>query len=84
FPLEVPALRARMEDLPLLVEHLLAEMGKDAPRKRLTAAALERLQEHHWPGNVRELRHVLQRGTILAGDAPEIQSKEIRYRRATL
>ncbi len=84
FPLEVPALRARMEDLPLLAEHLLAEMGKEAPRKRLTAAALERLQEHHWPGNVRELRHVLQRGMILAGNADEIQSKEIRYRRATL
>lgn len=82
FPLEVPALRARMEDLPLLAEHLLAEMGRSAPRKRLTAAALERLEEHNWPGNVRELRHVLLRGTILAGDAPEIQSKEIRYRRA--
>jgi DNA-binding NtrC family response regulator len=81
FPLEVPTLRERMEDLPLLAEYLLAEMGKDSPRKRLSVGALERLREHNWPGNVRELCHVLQRGSILSGDAAEIGADEIRYRR---
>jgi transcriptional regulator with GAF, ATPase, and Fis domain len=81
FPLEVPPLRERMEDVPLLAEFLLAEMGKTSPRKRLSAAALGRLQEHDWPGNVRELGHVLERASILSGDAAEIGPEEIRYRK---
>jgi Transcriptional regulator containing PAS, AAA-type ATPase, and DNA-binding domains len=83
FPVEVPALRVRMEDIRDLVEHFLAQMGQKMPRKRLSEAALERLREHHWPGNVRELMHVLERAAILAGDKPEIGAEEIRYRRAT-
>ncbi len=82
FPLEVPALRERMEDLAPLAEFMLQEMGKEAPRKRLSAGALERLQEHGWPGNVRELGHVLLRGAILAGDAVEIGADEIRLRKS--
>lgn len=81
FPVDVPALRERMEDVPLLAEATLAEFGKDAPRKRLSQTALERLLEHAWPGNVRELRHALQRAVILAGDAMEIGVEEIRLRR---
>jgi DNA-binding NtrC family response regulator len=81
FPIEVPALRERMEDLAELAEHFLQRMGTDHPRKRLSAAALERLREHRWPGNVRELMHVLERGSILAGTHPEIGAAEIRYRR---
>jgi DNA-binding NtrC family response regulator len=84
FPVEVPALRARMEDLNLLAEHFLEQMGQEMPRKRLTAAAQAKLQEHSWPGNVRELMHVLERGAILAGDRMEIGAEEIRFRRATL
>jgi DNA-binding NtrC family response regulator len=84
FPVEVPALRERMEDLRLLAEHFLEQMGQEMPRKRLTAEALAKLHEHRWPGNVRELMHVLERGTILAGDRMEIGVNEIRLRRATL
>jgi transcriptional regulator with PAS, ATPase and Fis domain len=58
-------------------------MGKSSPRKRLSEGALDRLREHHWPGNVRELAHVLERATILAGDAAEISAEHIRLRRAT-
>ncbi|HEV2709775.1 MAG TPA: sigma-54 dependent transcriptional regulator [Edaphobacter sp.] len=83
FPVEVPALRDRMEDLGLLVEHFLEKMGQEMPRKRLSAEAEARLHEHHWPGNVRELMHVLERGAILSGDRMEIGAEEIRYRRAT-
>lgn len=83
FPLDVPALRERMEDVGLLAEHFLEQMGKDMPRKRLTIEAEAKLHEHHWPGNVRELMHVLERGAILAGDRMEIDADEIRYRRTS-
>jgi DNA-binding NtrC family response regulator len=81
FPLEVPSLRERMSDLPALAEHLLRRLGAEAPRKRLSMAALEMLWQHSWPGNVRELAHVLERAAILAGDALEIEAEHVRYRR---
>jgi transcriptional regulator with GAF, ATPase, and Fis domain len=83
FPVEVPALRDRMEDLGLLAEHILEQMGREMPRKRLTTEAEAKLWEHNWPLNVRELMHVLERGAILSGDKMEIGEEEIRFRRAT-
>ena len=83
FPIEVPALRDRMEDIGQLAEHFLEKMGHEMPRKRLSVEAEARLHEHHWPGNVRELMHVLERGAILSGDRMEIGAEEIRYRRAS-
>jgi DNA-binding NtrC family response regulator len=83
FPVEVPALRDRMDDIGLLAEHFLEQMGQEMPRKRLTVEAEAKLYEHSWPGNVRELMHVLERGAILAGDMMEIGEEEIRFRRAT-
>jgi transcriptional regulator with GAF, ATPase, and Fis domain len=84
FPIEVPALRDRMEDIGQLSEHFLERMGHETPRKRLSAEAGAKLHEHHWPGNVRELMHVLERGVILSGDRMEIGGEEMRYRRASL
>jgi DNA-binding NtrC family response regulator len=78
FPVKVPALRDRMEDLPSLVDHLLNRLGEEAPVKRLSADALAKLMAHDWPGNVRELAHVLERGAILAQDKREIWGEEIR------
>jgi DNA-binding NtrC family response regulator len=83
FPVEVPSLRDRMEDLSMLAEHFLEQMGQEMPRKRLMAEAMAKLHEYSWPGNVRELMHVLERGAILAGDRMEIGVDEIRLRRAT-
>ena len=83
FPIEVPALRDRMEDIGLLAEHFLEKMGHEMPRKRLSADADAKLHEHHWPGNVRELMHVLERGAILSSDRMEIGAEEILYRRAS-
>jgi transcriptional regulator with GAF, ATPase, and Fis domain len=80
FPLEVPALRERLDDLPLLVEFFLEQMGRELPRKVVSDAALERLASYSWPGNVRELKHVLERGAILAGDYPMIGPDEIRWK----
>ncbi len=79
FPVVVPALRERMEDVLLLATHLLGKLGEEMPVKRLSAGAATRLMEHHWPGNVRELAHVLERATILAEDRREITLREIQF-----
>jgi DNA-binding NtrC family response regulator len=81
FPIELPALRERMEDVEELAEHFLEQMGSNSPRKRLTADAVAWLEDQVWPGNVRELMHVLERGAILAGERPEIGVAEVGYRR---
>lgn len=81
FPIEVPSLRDRLDDLPMLAEHFLSVLAQDMPRKRLDAQALEVLAKHSWPGNVRELGHVLHRGAILAGSQLDITVNEIRLRR---
>jgi transcriptional regulator with GAF, ATPase, and Fis domain len=83
FPIQVPALRERMEDIGELSEFFLEQLGQQSPRKRLTLGAAAKLQQHSWPGNVRELMHVLERAVILAGPNPEIAAADIRYRRAT-
>ncbi len=61
FPLLVPPLRSRPEDIPLLVGHFLGDGGD------VTAGAMDRLMHHPWPGNVRELKNVLERARILTG-----------------
>jgi transcriptional regulator with GAF, ATPase, and Fis domain len=68
FPLELPPLRARKDDIPLLAAHFIAQvskkMGKAAPRLTQTDAA--RLQRYEWPGNIRELQNVIERAVILS------------------
>jgi DNA-binding NtrC family response regulator len=79
FPVFVPALRNRMEDVLPLAAYLLSRLGEETPVKRLSAGGAMRLMEHDWPGNVRELAHVLERGAILAEDRREIARDEIRF-----
>ena len=68
FPIEVPPLRARSSDIPLLVgmflDALTRKLGK--PLHGFTARAMERLIAYDWPGNVRELSNVVERAAILA------------------
>jgi transcriptional regulator with GAF, ATPase, and Fis domain len=68
FPVELPPLRKRPEDVPLLAEHFLAlaarKLGR--PKPRLTLANVQALQRYGWPGNVRELQHVIERAIITA------------------
>jgi DNA-binding NtrC family response regulator len=65
-PVEVPPLRDRREDIPLLVDHFLAILRRDYPDvEGFTEAALKRLAEHDWPGNVRELQGLIERLVIL-------------------
>jgi len=68
-PIDVPPLRQRREDVPLLVEHFLGRLAatQGITARRFTPAALERLKAHGWPGNVRELRNTVERLLILAG-----------------
>jgi MoxR-like ATPase len=67
FPIALPPLRERVEDIPLLAEHFLRlASGEDSLPRRLSDAGMARLKAYHWPGNVRELRHVVQRATIMS------------------
>lgn len=69
FPLEMPPLRDRKEDIPLLAEYLLRVASKKlhCAQPRLTKALIGQLQRYNWPGNVRELQNVIERGLILSG-----------------
>jgi two-component system nitrogen regulation response regulator NtrX len=66
-PFEIPPLRERLEDVPLLVEHFNREFSLANKRlpKEFTAAALDRMQNYAWPGNVRELRNTVERVIIM-------------------
>jgi len=74
FPIKLPPLRERPEDLEKLAEFFLA---KFSPGITLSAGALAELHRHNWPGNVRELRNVLERSSIVAGSEREILQKHI-------
>jgi DNA-binding NtrC family response regulator len=79
FLIRTPALAEHTGDLPLLVDHFLAQMGREAPIKRLDEEALTKLSSHDWPGNVRELEHVLERAAILAGEESVVTAREIDF-----
>ncbi len=68
-PIEVPPLRKRKDDIPLLVEHFLAHLNDEKGRQidGITPAALERLVDHDWPGNVRELENLIERLVVMRG-----------------
>jgi DNA-binding NtrC family response regulator len=67
--IQLPPLRKRPEDIPMLADHFLAELAArhGVPPARLSYDTMERLKEYGWPGNVRELRNFLERSVILAG-----------------
>jgi DNA-binding NtrC family response regulator len=68
FSIELPPLRDRQEDIPLLAQAFIHEFASRNGRrvKAVSPAALQRLAAYHWPGNIRELRNVIERATILA------------------
>jgi transcriptional regulator with GAF, ATPase, and Fis domain len=69
FPIQVPPLRERVDDIPLLAKHFVELSTRElkCAKPRLTRAAVTQLQSYDWPGNVRELRNVIERAVILAG-----------------
>ena len=78
FPIELPPLRRRRDDIPLLVEHFLAKHAQDAGRRisRVEPAALDRLTRYDWPGNVRELENVVHR-SLLVADGSELRAADL-------
>jgi sigma-54 specific flagellar transcriptional regulator A len=77
FPLQMPPLRERLDDLPVLIEHLVQRQGT-GPHIQLDAGAMTCLSRNRWPGNVRELSNLLERlailypaRTVTAADLPE-------------
>ena len=77
--IDIPPLRHRQPDIPLLLQHFL-ERAKarhpDSPVQRFSKPALERLIDHGWPGNVRELEHLVER-VVLLGRSPEVEPSEL-------
>ena len=78
FPITIPPLRERKDDIPLLVDHFIrfysARMGK--PIGPLTVSMMDKLVQYQWPGNVRELQHLMERSVLLA-TAGKIDELEI-------
>jgi two-component system, NtrC family, response regulator AtoC len=79
FPIEIPALRERMEDLPLLVDHFLTKFSDKygGNKKIMSSLALDKIYNHSWPGNVRELVNVIERSFLYAGDDEKILDSHI-------
>lgn len=75
FPIHIPSLAERVEDIPLLAESFLRRVAGERPL-RLTAAAVAELQQRSYPGNVRQLRNLIERATILA-DGLEIGTEHL-------
>lgn len=72
FPIEIPPLRERVEDIDLLAQHFLKMSARrlGVPAARLAKVQLEELRRYDWPGNVRELQNVIERAVILARGGP--------------
>jgi len=68
FPIEMPTLRERWEDIPLLVEYFLARYARKAGKsfRTLNRQSLDLLQSYPWPGNIRELQNVIERSVIVS------------------
>jgi formate hydrogenlyase transcriptional activator len=84
FPIEVPPLRARCEDIAPLVAHFVRQSARrmDRPEPQISKSALSQLAAYHWPGNVRELQNTVERAVIvwqegpLTFDLPALRHKE--------
>ena len=68
FPIEVPPLRERLEDIPLFAHFFLQKLNETEEKKveNIDSEFIEALQQYEWPGNVRELRNVINRAFIMA------------------
>ncbi len=82
--IQVPALRDRKEDIPVLVDHFLLKSckEKEVPLKQITSRAMEKIFDYQWPGNIRELENEMERLVVLSGSeqkvSPELLSPRIR------
>jgi len=81
FPIMLPPLRERKEDIPLLTEHFIHDAGirLGISIKGISKQAMELLLDYHFPGNVRELKNIIERAIILAQDEKIITSRHISF-----
>ncbi|MCJ7555610.1 MAG: sigma-54 dependent transcriptional regulator [Gammaproteobacteria bacterium] len=81
--IDLPSLRSRPEDIPLLVDHFIKSLSIElaVPPVKLSARNMDKLQSYSWPGNVRELKNVLER-TLLLGIDPEQSLQQLNGTRA--
>lgn len=81
FPMELPPLRDRTEDIGLLAEKFLTDLCREAgvPPKRLSASSIALLRQLQWPGNVRELQHSVERAFILAGAETQLHVEHFSH-----
>jgi len=81
FPIAVPSLSERAEDIPLLVEYFVARFAKSSGKdiRKISKRTLEQLSAYHWPGNIRELQNVVERAVILSeGDTFEVDESWLK------
>jgi DNA-binding NtrC family response regulator len=78
-PIELPPLRERREDVPVLIEHFVEAVCRESDRrkKRMAPGAVTMLMQHDWPGNVRELKNLVERLVILTGEAEVIGESDV-------
>jgi formate hydrogenlyase transcriptional activator len=70
FPISLPSLRSRPEDIPVLAAHFIQKLSKKVGIKitRISRYAFEQIMDYDWPGNIRELEHVIERSILLSDD----------------
>lgn len=86
FPINLPPLRERVEDIPFLVQHFLQKLSPTGALKRFSDKVMERFMSYKWPGNVRELQNIVERMVIICPNQeigiewvpPDLLKKEIR------
>ncbi len=76
FVLNLPPLRERREDIPLLCDHFVSKFSKDV-NKKVSREVMDVLTQHHWPGNVRELANAIERAVLLSSGREEIILKDL-------
>jgi formate hydrogenlyase transcriptional activator len=92
FPIELPPLRDRSEDIPLLVQHFVMDYAAriHRPIRAISEEFMDALVRHSWPGNVRELQNFIERsvilstGTVLSGSLPEVPASSMLSATVTL
>jgi formate hydrogenlyase transcriptional activator len=83
FPVRVPSLRERPEDIPLLVRHFVEQCARRMNKKieTISTETLKQMRQYHWPGNIRELQNVIERAVILsAGPVLKVPLSEFQSR----
>ena len=77
FRIELPPLRERRDDIPMLVDHFVRKFSRDMNKKilRVNPRAMDLLQQYHWPGNIRELENAVERAMVVSQE-PELRERD--------